>query len=61
LDWTPGRTKKYPTAHRLDVRLERFAVEARLHGEKACGEVQLKADEQEPHVEVTGVGDGVVD
>jgi hypothetical protein len=44
-------------AHRLDVFLELFAIEARLHGEKACGEVRLKADEQEPHVELAGVGD----
>src|ERR1700720_3260396 len=41
-------------AHWLDVLLELFAVEARLHGEKACGEVRLKADEQEPHVELAG-------
>ena len=42
----PWQDEEIPSAYRFDVFLELLAVEARLHGEKARGEVRLEADEQ---------------
>ena len=51
-----GQDEEISSAHRLDVLLELFAVEARLHGEKARGEIGLETDEQKAHVELASVG-----
>ena len=42
----PRQDEEISPAYRLDILLQLLAVEARLHGEKARGEVGLKADEQ---------------
>ena len=55
-DWTPGRTKKYPPPIGLIYSSSCSPLRRDLHGEKACGEIGLEADEQEPHVELAGGG-----
>ena len=58
VQWAGWREEK-AAANRLDVFLERFAIELALDGDEALLQIGLIADEQKPLLKLAGLADAV--